>query len=407
MDPAADPYRTTFHCTLSHYNTREVSPWFNRTLRELDSAAADTVTHAMLSLASGLALRQPAGHDGVGFPLFGGTSLAATAAGPERYQQAPAMERHPLLRSATTVYRDPLQYSFSLDSISSSTQTSSIQKFQELLKYLTLSFEFSWPLSLIFTRATIIKYQLLSRLVMQLKFTEKKLTEIWQTQMRWCPRGGRRSPRTTQHHFLLSDMLRLRMLHFVRNFIFYITIEVLEPRFHQFFYSLTEAHSLDDVINLHEHFLNKCLNETLLTEPNMIRNLSKILTVCHLYTSSAIKFSLYRMERSYGTARPPPPGAANRADPRHLLGRKNEPFCAPPCSMSEEQFGSLVKQYANHFERNLKNFLILLLERNTSNTKCNNSHVYNLLTRLDFNGYYSKIFQLNLYSVDREDAQWE
>ena len=68
------------------------------------------------------------------------------------------------------------------------------------------------------------------------------------------------------------------MLHFCRDYIYYATVEVLEPQSHEFLASLATVDTIDDVLLRHEQFLEKCLKEVLLTEhDNLYKHLSKVL----------------------------------------------------------------------------------------------------------------------------------
>ena len=55
-------------------------------------------------------------------------------------------------------------------------------------------------------------------------------------------------------------------------------MEVLEPQSHEFLASLSHVDTIDDVLQRHEQFLEKCLKEVLLTEhDNLYKHLSKVL----------------------------------------------------------------------------------------------------------------------------------
>merc|ERR1712159_802191 len=91
-----------------------------------------------------------------------------------------------------------------------------------------------------------------------------------------------------------SYSLRQRMLHFCRDYIYYATIEVLEPQSHQFFASLRQCENVDQVFNAHEQFLDECLKEVLLTErEGLYKHLSKVLQTCVTFATPLNKFFLH------------------------------------------------------------------------------------------------------------------
>jgi len=55
------------------------------------------------------------------------------------------------------------------------------------------------------------------------------------------------------------------MLQFCKNYLYYMLYEVLEPNFNKFSESLKSVKTIDEVIGLHNDFLDRCLNECLLT----------------------------------------------------------------------------------------------------------------------------------------------
>lgn len=72
--------------------------------------------------------------------------------------------------------------------------------------------------------------------------------------------------------------LRHRMLHFCKNYIYYMVVEVLEPNFHKLKQRLLsgDIHTIDDVMRAHNEFLDECLKECLLTDQNLFRTLTKL-----------------------------------------------------------------------------------------------------------------------------------
>lgn len=70
--------------------------------------------------------------------------------------------------------------------------------------------------------------------------------------------------------------LRHRMLQFCKNYIYYMCIEVLEPNFHKFKENLKKIKTIDDILKLHNDFLDVCLKECLLTDHTLFKTIYKI-----------------------------------------------------------------------------------------------------------------------------------
>jgi hypothetical protein len=91
---------------------------------------------------------------------------------------------------------------------------------------LTLDYNVGWPLSIVLSRRAITKYQLLSRLLFFCKHVELKVLGCWKDHQNTKEMGLRNEMGATY-------ALRHRMLHFLQNFVYYMTIEVFTPRSHE------------------------------------------------------------------------------------------------------------------------------------------------------------------------------
>jgi gamma-tubulin complex component 2 len=86
--------------------------------------------------------------------------------------------------------------------------------------------------------------------------------------------------------------LRHRMLHFLQNFVYYVTLEVIGPRGHELESWLDKAEDLDEVMELHEKFLDTCLKECLLASQDLLQILTKIMTTCLLFADQMQRFAV-------------------------------------------------------------------------------------------------------------------
>ena len=85
--------------------------------------------------------------------------------------------------------------------------------------------------------------------------------------------------------------LRHRMLHFIQNLLYYMMVEVLEPRHHELEKNIRTASTVDEVLEHHSEFLDTCLKECLLSNHDLIKLLTKIMTVCLLFSEQIEHFT--------------------------------------------------------------------------------------------------------------------
>merc|ERR1712196_362792 len=106
------------------------------------------------------------------------------------------------------------------------------------------------------------------------RYVERKLVDVWVDHQFT-------KDLNLDSSFSPSYCLRQRMLHFCRDYIYYSSVEVLEPQSHRFLASLEQAETVDVVLRSHEQFLDTCLRELLLTErESLYRHLSQVLSTC-------------------------------------------------------------------------------------------------------------------------------
>lgn len=102
----------------------------------------------------------------------------------------------------------------------------------------TLDYKVGWPLSIVLSRRAVTKYQLLSRLLYFSKHVERRVLASWM--------GHQATKGLDVRSYMSSSYcLRQRMLHFLQNFVYYMTFEVIHPRSHE----LSEAMRYAEVSN--------------------------------------------------------------------------------------------------------------------------------------------------------------
>lgn len=150
---------------------------------------------------------------------------------------------------------------------------------------LTLDYRVGWPLSIVLSRRAITKYQLLSRLLYFSKHVERRVLSCWMDHQRTKQLNVR-------HGLGPSYCLRHRMLQFLQNFVYYMTLEVIGPRGHEMQTELESATDMDQVLEIHEKFLDACLKECLLASQDLLKILTKIMTTCLLFADQMNKFNV-------------------------------------------------------------------------------------------------------------------
>jgi gamma-tubulin complex component 2 len=136
---------------------------------------------------------------------------------------------------------------------------------------LALDYTVKFPLSLVISRKTILRYQLLFRFLLHLKHVEQSLSSMWIEHK--TPTWRRPVP----HHpefdkwRLRVFVLRARMLSFVQQILAFVTFEVLEPNWRALEAKLAKVTTVDQLLRDHVDFLDTCLKECMLTSSKLLR----------------------------------------------------------------------------------------------------------------------------------------
>jgi gamma-tubulin complex component 2 len=148
-----------------------------------------------------------------------------------------------------------------------------------------------FPLSLFLSTRTISNYQLLFRHIFFAKHVERRLVGTWLDHQMI----------KEYFHSLRKEMgptycLRHRMLHFVQNFVYYMMSEVIEPNWtrmesqilptknEDMESSKAPTRTVDDILKIHHEFVRASLKECLLTNRDLVRTFTKLLTTCLLFS---------------------------------------------------------------------------------------------------------------------------
>ncbi|KAJ3607947.1 hypothetical protein NHX12_024998 [Muraenolepis orangiensis] len=233
-----------------------------------------------------------------------------------------------------------------------------------------------WPLSLIINRKALTRYQMLFRHIFHCKHVERLLCNVWITN-----KDAKQHSLHSTKWFSAAFALRQRMLNFVQNIQYYMMFEVMEPTWHIMENNLKSASNIDDVLCHHTSFLDNCLKDCMLTNQELLKIFSRLMSDCIAFTNHMQTFtqslSLSRLSLEHAAtdgSRDPsqkPKSAADLADALQSGGG----------------FEAAIKR----FDGNFSSLLLDLLDRLSiySTNDCEHSMI-NIIYRLDFNGFYTE-----------------
>jgi gamma-tubulin complex component 2 len=128
-----------------------------------------------------------------------------------------------------------------------------------------LSFDLSvpFPASLVLSPRSLIKYQLLSRHMLSLRYVSHRLQSCWLV-LRALSKTASASSRLV--YATLSSMGR-----WISGLQYHAAVEVLEPAWERMETRLREAKNVQGVWQAHGDFLDECLKGCMLTQPVLLK----------------------------------------------------------------------------------------------------------------------------------------
>ncbi|XP_069867481.1 gamma-tubulin complex component 2 isoform X2 [Dipodomys merriami] len=259
------------------------------------------------------------------------------------------------------------------------------------LEAFSFDYMVKWPLSLIINRKALTRYQMLFRHMFYCKHVERQLCSVWI------------SNKTAKQHTLHSAKwfasaftLRQRMLNFVQNIQYYMMFEVMEPTWHILEKNLKSASNIDDVLGHHTSFLDNCLKDCMLTNPELLKVFSKLMSVCVMFTNC---MQSMKLDSELGTMLGPP-GEAERAEERPQKDPVRKHLAEP---VDTPQLASGFEATINNFDKNFSTHLLDLLARLSVYSTSDWEHgMASVISRLDFNDFYAeRLGRLERLSAER------
>jgi gamma-tubulin complex component 2 len=166
------------------------------------------------------------------------------------------------------------------------TQTAEEEKDIVGFDALELDYLVPFPLSLVISRKTVLRYQLIFRHLLSLRHLETMLATSWQDQQKVLGWRHKSSDRRLELWKRRAWTLRAKMLVFVQQLLYFSTAEVVEPNWQNLMERVngTEASSdqvpvndtkvnrtVDELMQDHVDFLDTCLKECMLTQAKLLK----------------------------------------------------------------------------------------------------------------------------------------
>ncbi|XP_057590740.1 gamma-tubulin complex component 2 isoform X2 [Hippopotamus amphibius kiboko] len=267
------------------------------------------------------------------------------------------------------------------------------------LEAFSFDYVVKWPLSLIINRKALTRYQMLFRHMFYCKHVERQLCSVWVGS-----KAAKQHSLPSARWFAGAFTLQQRMLNFVQNIQYYMMFEVMEPTWHVLERNLRSASNMDDVLGHHASFLDNCLKDCMLTNPELLRVFSKLMSVCVMFTNCMQRFTqsmkldseLGRPTLERGTMRGPP----TEAEWAQERARKELACKCVAEHVDAPQLASSFEATISKFDKNFSAHLLDLLARLSiySTSDCEHG-MASVISRLDFNGFYTE--RLERLSAER------
>ena len=218
------------------------------------------------------------------------------------------------------------------------------------------------------------------------KYVEQKLGEVWKNDQ---------SLKELQVASKLASgyHIRHKMLHFCKNCIYYMTVEVLEPKWHTLMLELREAQTLDEMLVKHDSFLDDCLKECLITDQELLNTLKMITGTCLFFCKIVQRFHttiisdqrLLSAHQGDGEEEQP---FLNTLEERKARLKKEAFITAT--MIGEHDYERLMKDFEDKLEKHMKTLVVKAKQKYEGGMV--EEHLLNMLARLDYNSYYSRVF---------------
>ncbi|KAN0085934.1 Spc97 / Spc98 family domain containing protein [Tylopilus felleus] len=133
------------------------------------------------------------------------------------------------------------------------------------IEALALDYTVKFPLSLVISRKTILRYQLIFRFLLHLKNVEQSLASMWIEQKKTTWRKAVPNHPEFEQWKLRVLLLRARMLAFVQQILAFVTFEVLEPNWRSLEAKLAKVTTVDQLLEGSRRFSGYAYSRMIVT----------------------------------------------------------------------------------------------------------------------------------------------
>ena len=274
------------------------------------------------------------------------------------------------------------QITSSLQEVIDDTSTIASSSDMKVFEALVLECKIDWPLNLIFSKKNIIKYKLLFRHLIRLKYVERSLCETWIIQQNFREVG-------LQQLLRMCHFLRNMMLTFIQNLIYYFFNEIIEPQFMKLMKNLYNSSSMEEVMKYHDEFLDVCMKDCLLGNDEVLADMYSVIQCCSVYSLLIRRYykNALRKEKDIHQQN------IGRKKERDVFERKKRQIQEQEMAVKSIlldptlKYDSFNQQFKMRFLERFKKFVRKIEKMNqTENTF--NTNLKNFLTKLDSTNYY-------------------
>ena len=152
---------------------------------------------------------------------------------------------------------------------------------KKMIGFDALEFKYSvpFPLSLVISSKTVVRYQILFRYLFTMRHLETLLVNCWEDHnkvLSWTRKSENKDLEMWKRR---AWTLRARMLNFVQQFTYYCTAEVIETNWHNLMEKVNEISqdgqrascTVDELMEDHVDFLDTCLKECMLMNSKLLK----------------------------------------------------------------------------------------------------------------------------------------
>ncbi|CRG99892.1 spindle pole body protein, putative [Plasmodium relictum] len=275
----------------------------------------------------------------------------------------------------------------------------------EIYKGLILSYHNIFPYNLIFNNITIFKYTLIFRVLNYCKYIEHKLTEVWLNHMfvknidinEEC-----------KNNLMICIHTRESMLHFLKCYLYHIQNDVIKSEYYCMNNKFKETLIFDDIIHIHNNYLNNILKYSFIMNTNIINCILKLISIAHIFTRHILKFSFDKNEQIEKLSHENQScNSLNRNVVNNKKNNKNnyhKKFIQE--LLRDKAYISMIHNTIKHYDKHFKIFFLLLTEYVNNNI---DDYAHNFLIKLDYNFYYTNKYKIPLHinSVNECNSEYK